>query len=388
VTVRVIPVDDVDDALIEGWRQLGREAAEPNPFAGPDLVLSANRWLGTGDKVALVVVERGAVPRFVMPVVRSRHFRRIPVPVLTTWSHPYCYLGTPLLSTSDAEDVWAEALIGMRKLAPWAVLRQVGTDGVVARGYARAQQRRRRAATGLELPARPILHRRADGGYLQLLSGSRRSKLRRLRPRLAAEAGGEVEVLDRGQPGVDLEGAIDGFLAMEAESWKGADGGAMACRPGHSEFFRDACRRSAEHGALQMRVLRAGGTTIAYQVNLVAASVLFGFKTTFDAAFHRASPGVVLWLDTVQKFHADGLTTYDSCLGANPTPFHDLFPDRRPMADAVLSMRGVVGEAATRLVPRAGAAYREAKRVQVSIRARSQLRRGAHESGATTDAAG
>jgi hypothetical protein len=97
VSARLIPLNEVDEALIEGWRKLVREALEPNPFTEADFVLHAARWLASGERAAAVVVECDGELRFVLPAIRIRHFRGIPLPALATWSDAYSFLGTPLL---------------------------------------------------------------------------------------------------------------------------------------------------------------------------------------------------------------------------------------------------------------------------------------------------
>jgi CelD/BcsL family acetyltransferase involved in cellulose biosynthesis len=368
VYAAVIPLADVDEALVEGWRQLGQRALEPNVFADVDFVLPASRRLDSRRRAAIVVVRRNTEVEFVLPVTRLRRFRHIPVPALATWIHPYCYLGTPLVSSSCTEEVWEEALRAMRPHAPWAVLEQLAADGPIAASLATAQSVRSAPFTGLSLPDRPVLRSRPGGDFLNLLSGSRRSKLRRLRPRLEADTGSEVRVVDHTVPGSALNHVIDDFLAMELRGWKGDDGGALSHDLDHAEFFREVCQGFARSGSLQLRALLAGGTTIAYQCNLVAGDTLFGFKTTFDESFRRWSPGVILLLDTIATFQADDrLALYDSCLGSRSTPFGDLFVDRRGLVDGLASLGGVRGRAATRLTPRVATAYRHAKRLRETV---------------------
>lgn len=378
MSARVVPLAEVDDALIERWQSLGREALEPNPFAEAEFVLAAERGMGSGGHTALVAVERDGELRFALPVIRRHHVRRIPVPAAATWHHAYSFLGTPLVSPHDPVDSWGEALTAMRRLAPWAALEQLGGDGTVASSLTAAQAGLGRSLTELGRRDRPVVRRRADGRYLDALSSNRRSKVRRLRPRLGADHDGEVRVVDHAVQGADLEQAIDDFLAMEARGWKGADGGAMARRAGHGEFFREMCRRFAARQSLQMRALQVGHTTIAYQCNLIAGDTLFGFKTTYDEAYRRHSPGVVLVLDTIDAFHANGaLEVYDSCMGPDPSTLRDLFPDHRRLVDALASLHGLLGQAATRGAPHVADAYRRAGLVMRSWESRFRSRPGA-----------
>jgi CelD/BcsL family acetyltransferase involved in cellulose biosynthesis len=209
---------------------------------------------------------------------------------------------------------------------------------------------------------------------LNQLSASSRSKIRRLRPRLEAKSDGDVRVTDFETPGPGLDEAINGFLAMEAQGWKGRHGGAMACHPGHAEFFREVCQRLAKTGSLQIRALQAGSKTLGYQCNLFAGDTLLGFKTTFDETFREYFPGVILAIDTIASFHAnERLAVLDSCMGPDPTRLHDLFLDRRRLVDALVSLDGPLGQAPTRLTPVLATAYQRAKRSGQSVKNRLRV---------------
>ena len=89
----------------------------------------------------------------------------------------------------------------------------MAADGPVAAALATGAGRRPPVA--LDRPGRPVIRRRPEPTYLDGLSASRRSKLRRLRPRLAAAAnGGEVTCVDLVDPGADLDEAVESFLGL------------------------------------------------------------------------------------------------------------------------------------------------------------------------------
>ena len=84
-------------ADLDRWRALAEAAVEPNPFFEPAFVTGAAQHLPDAGASLLVVEDAG---RWLacLPVPRGAVGRV--VPVLRTWRHPYCFLGTPLL---DAE---------------------------------------------------------------------------------------------------------------------------------------------------------------------------------------------------------------------------------------------------------------------------------------------
>lgn len=72
----------------------------------------------------------------------------------------------------------------------------------------------------------------------------------------------------------------------------------------------------ADAGALRIFVLECNGVTIAISVNFVQQGTLMAFLTTYDPAYERASPGMVLLMDYVQWAVDQGLTETDFLCGS------------------------------------------------------------------------
>jgi CelD/BcsL family acetyltransferase involved in cellulose biosynthesis len=364
MSARLVPLDSVDAAFVEAWRALSDNALEPNPFADPDLVLPAHRWLAEQVRLSVAAVECQGELRFALPVTHLRTLNMLPVRAVATWVHPYCYLGTPLVSRHEPEAAWGEALDLLSNAAPWAGLSQVGADGPVTRSLSATLGECETDVSTMRRTTRPVLRRRPDVAYVPPVSGRHASNLRRLRRRLAEDLAGEVVCVDRASPGPELQRAIDGFLRMELCGWKGRDGGAMACRPEHAEFFRQVCRQFAVAGRLQMWTLEVGARPVAYQCNLLAGRSVFGFKMTFDETLRRYKPGLQLMVDTIDGFHVTaGLDMIDSCTGNDQALAHEVFADRRDLVDLLIPSRGVLGRAVVRALPPAAAIYRRARRL-------------------------
>ncbi|HEX8632027.1 MAG TPA: GNAT family N-acetyltransferase [Catenuloplanes sp.] len=366
MSARIVALRDVDPGLAARWRELGRVAPDANPFADVDFVLPADRWLDQRAPRGVLVVERGAELRFALPVTRLRGFRRIAVPAVGTWLHPYSLLGTPLMSPDEPRQTWDEVLRVLRPTAPWAVLGLFAADSHAARSLHAALRDRGRRAPVLHHPGRPVARRGPGTAGFEATHKKYRSQLLRKRRRLAEHLGGEVRHVDCGPPGGDLDRAVDEFLAMEMSGWKGQDGGAMACRPGHAEFFREMCRGFAAAGRLRLSSLRVADRPVAYQCDLLAGDQVFNLKKTFDETLPNYSPGGQLMLDAVTRFHDDGeLSMFDSCVGSGTLSL-DLFPDRRDLVDVLVPL-DVLGRAAAMATPHLAAAYRRGKQLRRSL---------------------
>ncbi len=345
---------EADAGLVARWEELADSAAEPNPFLDPGVLLPAARLLPDGDAARLLVVEDAGRLVLLMPVQRRGGFRRLPLPVLTTWTHDYAFLGTPLVAPGFERRAWAAVLEHLRttRPAPWAALELLAEDGPVDRGLRDALTARRVRSTSYGRSSRPVVHRRSEPTYLDgRLSPRRRKALRRLRRRLEEEVGGPLVLADGAR--ADLEGGIDEFLRVEASGWKGRDGGALACRPAHAQWFREMCRLQAAAGRLELwRLGPAGGPAVAVACNLRSRDTVFHVKIAFDEQYARFSPGVHLELAMLEAFHADAsLQLLDSCTGAGGTVSEQLYPDSRSLRTVLLPLGPPSGRVAARLAP-------------------------------------
>lgn len=328
VQLSALSADDLDC-----WRVLAAAAISPNPFADPDFVLPAARGLGVED-VAVLLVRDGTRWSAALPVRAVASWRGVPGRCLAVWRHRYCFLGTPLVAGPDpAQALTALVSRGLRA-GPCLGLEHIDAAGPLAEPLMRALAATARTVE-LEVFERPTLHRRAlrerlDGG----LSAHHRRELARKLRRLEGELGA-VELVDRsGDPAAYRE-----FLALEHSGWKGANGSALACDPGHAGFFQELCQRFAAAGRLQLLSLQSERRVVAMMCNLLAGEVAFGFKIAFDERLARCSPGMQLQLAYIERFRAGGWSWTDSCTNQDNDTINRLWPGRRVLRSAVAVRR-------------------------------------------------
>jgi len=97
----------------------------------------------------------------------------------------------------------------------------------------------------------------------------------------------------------------------------------LSARAIESELFEDGAaalaalvEALAQAGILHVFVLEHQGTVIAVSLNFVQRGTMMAFVTTYDPAFERASPGMVLMMDYIQWSIDHGLHTVDFLCGA------------------------------------------------------------------------
>lgn len=354
----IIPLDELSGEDLGHWRELARNALEPNPFFDPDYVLPANEALeGRGRGLAVVAGDDGWLA--CLPVHRPRTWHRLPLPGLAAWHHPYSFLGTPLVRGDDPAAPLAHLLEHLlaRPRATFLGLDLIHRDGVVAVALRRAA-----ATAGSRLVIhseheRAALARQGDGGEGGVriaLSPKHRRNFERLRRRLEAELGTVLETVERSGE----ERAVETFLAMEAAGWKGRRGTAFSSLEHHAAFFRDVCRTLAKRGALELLSLESAGESVAMKCNIRAGRGSFCVKIAYDERWQRYSPGVQLELDNVERFRGDHEVEWmDSCAGPRNQMSNRLWGERRGivnLAACAPRLRGRLahgGVAASRRVP-------------------------------------
>lgn len=364
------PLAGVGAGLAERWRQLADQAIEPNPFAGPDLVLAAAKHLPDGNSAALLTVERGGELIFALPVLRRAGSRRFPVPTLRSWDHAYNCLNTPLIAPARGVEAWRAVQRALSTRLPLLLIDNMRDDGPVAADLTAALDIG--ASDSLLHPAYPAVldsYRRpgarpGDGSgevshKTERTLASRRRKLGRL-------LDGEVRTgywIGEDRPPEEL---IDRFLDLEAAGWKGHQGTALASMPGTAAFFRELVRGHAARGALQVLALQVADRLVAATVNLLDQRTVFCFKMAFDEGFQRCSPGRQLVTENLRLFHEHGGLDYlDSCADADTELATHTFNSSHPMARVLISG----ASAPTELLTRGLLAGRAARRRLHELRA-------------------
>lgn len=320
-------------------------SAEPNPFFEPAPVLAAAELLHDGAAAAVIVVEDGSDLLFVLPVL-CRRFRRVPVPALVSWQHPYCFSGTPLVCRGREHEAWTAVLdhLSQGSQQPWLVLEQLALDGDCAVALRDRAVGRVARPVVLDAFGRPVLRRRPERTYLDGRISSRHLKaLRRKRRRLAEKLGGELEVVDVARGG-DVTAGMEDLLRLELTGWKGRVGTAMASRPNDAAWFRRFCASMMERDRLQLWSLRAGGRAAAWQCNVVAGDTVFHFKIAYDENLARFSPGLQLEVAMIEEFHRDlRLAWVDSCGDADNRVSAQLYSDRKVLGTLAVPLRAPTG---------------------------------------------
>ncbi|MDP2801571.1 MAG: GNAT family N-acetyltransferase [Phreatobacter sp.] len=301
------------------WEDLAA-AAGPNVFLAPAFALAA-RGISSPRGLGALLISRDGEP---IGLVAGRlGFART---VFTLWTHDYAPYGVPLVRPGEAAVV-AEALFAFLAQEGIAALDAPLLD---AGPFAAA------------LDARATAHR------MQVVDAHRRAVLTEAPPPLSKEHRRLSRRLgERGclaavstATGHDPGAAIAAFLALEAEGWKGRRGTALATDPATQVFFEDAVGGLAEKGRVRIDMLLLDGRPIAAGLVLSAGDRAWYLKTTYDEAFARYSPGVLL-SHAIGKaaISIPGVELVDSCAIPGHSMIERIWPGRMALSTRFVAIR-------------------------------------------------
>jgi CelD/BcsL family acetyltransferase involved in cellulose biosynthesis len=323
-----------DPSLGEGWDDLvGR--AGGNVFMSPAALEAAD----TGTFATIHVLrawDEASEPRRLVGLWAVQALRLFWLGPLILAAPPfdYAFLSSPVLDPGVIEDVIAaffDAIAGDRRLPN--VLRLKYLDGDSASFAAIVSALGARQSPYLELARRERPHVSKDHGVKH--SGSTRKKLRQDWKRLSAL--GSVEVVnDRAAAAVQQ--AFETFLAMEAQSWKGAQGTALLCDEDDAAFVRKLIANLTAQDAASVALLRVDGRAVAAQVLLYCGRTAYTWKTAFDAGFGKYSPGTLLVDRMTEELLSSGrIDAIESC-SPEGSFMAQLWEGRRATVDALVDV--------------------------------------------------
>jgi len=345
--VRLLTLADLAaPATLAAWERLVTRAAEPNPFFEPWYLLPSLRQWGKGVEVAAWYHDGRLAG--LLPLARSADYYGHRVPHAAGWLHANAFCGVPLVASGHEAAFW-QALIAHLDRRPGAALLlhlpRLPVDGPVFAALETVLAGPRRSHYIAAREARAMLTGETSAAaYLEAaMSAKKRKELRRQHNRLAEEGALTFERLEGDEA---LAAWTAEFLALEAAGWKGEAGSALASAPDTRALFTEALQGAAAAGRLERLALRLDGRAIAMLANFITAPGAYSYKTAFDEAYARFSPGMLLQLENLALLERDGIEWTDSCAVEGHPMIERLWRDARRMASVNIAIGGTARRAA------------------------------------------
>ena len=327
---------DLTAVPAEPWRALHARAIEPNAYFHPLWALPVARFArGRDGALALLAWDRAGHDRLtgLMPVRWARRALSLPIPMLVGWNG-YASLAVPMLDRDQAVDAAGALLEAARK----AGARALFLPGTAVEGTAFAALKTALAERGLTFDVLRSFRRAAldatqdgDATLRSALGAKKLKELRRQRHRL--EDAGSISIEIATTP-ADVAAALERFLVLEQQGWKGLRGTGLGQHEGDTSFIREAATALAAEGRFEVISLTRNGSAIASGLVLRDQDRAYFFKIAMDESEARTSPGVQLTLDLTRHLCADAAINFadSSADGEHPMIDH-VWRERIEIAD-------------------------------------------------------
>jgi hypothetical protein len=320
--------------IAAAWADLTKRAS-PNVFMNPAALTAASE-IDFAQVYVLLAWEEGEAPRKLVGVwaLQMRKIAPFWPALLEALPYNYAFLSSPVIDPAFIGDVTTAFLAAIEKnpaLPNVINLQSLNAESPDHDAIIKALVARGGEQLRLSESARPFVTR--EFGVKR--SGSTRKKLRQDWNRLSAL--GAVDIVNERAPGAVRE-AFEVFLALEADSWKGAQGTALLCDEKDAGFVRRLVSGLAGQGNASVALLRVDGLAIAAQVLMYCGTMAYTWKTAFNSDYAKYSPGALL-IDKITEeiFATPGVDAIDSC-SAEGSFMAQLWTGRRNMVDLLIDV--------------------------------------------------
>lgn len=329
-------------AFVAQWDALAKAAIQPNPFFESWYLLPSLRVLDPAGAVELLVLEERGVLLGLMPLSRAARYYRHPLPNIRNWVHDNCFCGQPLVAAGMEAAFWRALLDWCDDHAGSSLflhLLHMPAHGPLHAALKSELARNARPAATVLAEERALLcsDLAPDDYLLAALGAKKRKELRRQHRRLAEEGALEVQ---RTRSAEGLAEWTACFLALETGGWKGRAGSALADHAPNAQLFADALVGAAGRGRLERLSLTLDGRPIAMLATFLTPPGAYSYKTAFDEAYARFSPGVLLQCENLELQADPAVAWIDSCAAPDHAMIDHLWRERRPMARHSIAIGG------------------------------------------------
>jgi CelD/BcsL family acetyltransferase involved in cellulose biosynthesis len=316
------------------WNDLVTRA-QPNVFMSP-AALKAAAETSFAKIHVLVAWQESSPPRLVgLWALQERRSWSLGPTILDSLPFDYAFLSTPVVDpevTPEVMPAFLNAIAQAQHLPSIVLMQSLATGTASGDALLSSVSARGGRMVILKTENRPVVWR----SDRQSLSAERRKKLRQSWKRMSA-LGLTAVVLAADAGAVNI--ALEAFLQLELKSWKGAAGTALLSCERDAMFARRLIGNLAANGQAAIYALQIDGQTIASQILLFSGRMAYTWKTAFDEAYAKFSPGVVL-IDKLTEpvLTRPGIDGIDSC-SVEGSYMGELWPMRQAMTDVIVDIK-------------------------------------------------
>lgn len=322
---------------ISGWEELIKHQIDDDIFATPSFLIPLIKNFKLSPFKFLFIYKENDTGKDVMILAAAfsivGKLKKIPVKHISTLIHDHIASLHPIIHRDYAGQAVRLLIDWLEKKSPGhiAALRQIFKDSNFYKILVSELDIRGKKFSE-KIFERAVMKKAPEGSdYLRMqMSGKKLKKLRRYNKQLAQRGTLEHTVVTTAQ---DVGKFLENFYRLEKSSWKGGAGTALASKSHDENFFSEMALNFAQTGNICFMALVFNGKPVAMQCNFSFGSTLFAYKTAYDPAFSKYSPGILLEIEMMQYFQKNkNLLTADSC-SKSGSYIESIWKERKEMAN-------------------------------------------------------
>jgi O-antigen/teichoic acid export membrane protein/CelD/BcsL family acetyltransferase involved in cellulose biosynthesis len=348
------------------WEDLASRALERNVFCEADFAIAAKN-LKAVRNVRLAVTWDASVPGRLLgvtPVVTHRAPPLLAGRASAHWAY-FGALGVPMVDRERASLAIEGLLDGLSENGQSLfLLRFLPETGPTADAVRAAVAFTGRSLTRVESHGRAMLRsgESAESYLTSSLSAKKLKELRRQFRRLGDEA--PTAFREAREP-AEIAAALERFLDLETQGWKGESRSAMRFHEDQLRFVRELFSGRAAKGEARILELFVGDKVAASGLVLTSGRQAWFYKVAYDEALSRCSPGVQLTLELTNRVLEDPeIDAVDSTAIANHPMIDHIWRERLVLGDWMIALR----PGATRMLSLAARTERARRSARTRIR--------------------
>jgi hypothetical protein len=286
----------LSDCMITQWRDLENSAFESNIYLSPDFILPALEFLSATTHPIFIFIYQHTEThsKMVFAGVFEETAARIkqPFKTLTSYTTPHSFLAGILLDEKIPDQALDTFFQYWGKQKRWQALDLWLHWSNTPQGCKIREAAKRNKLEWIPIRSQERAAIIAEAGTAPVTKISKNLSKNITKKTRQLESLGELEYryIDKA---ASMPAAIQSFLELEHQGWKGRHGSSLLSHPEQTAFFSSMTLALAEQNKVIFTEMRLSGKVIASTVNYLSGKAFFAFKTARDETLDQYSPGVL-----------------------------------------------------------------------------------------------
>lgn len=325
---QLLPRDEIDRVSHQEWDELSSKSIFKNPFYARNCLTAAFKSLDSNKTLFLAVSFADNKLVTLFPVEFARH--KIGFKMINVWSHNHCPLSDPLsLNNTDTS----------RTI--FNLLQQTGATCFGA-------ERHSPQSLGELVTQKSLIHQTFRGQVSQFKAKKEYyaclpAKVRSESKRIVRRINQELNLSYKTSKELPEFGWFEAYCQLEHSGWKSGAKGSILSQPNYLQYYNEFIDKALNNNQVEFQGIFHDEKPVALSFRMISENCAFDIKTSYDEAYRRLYPGVVLEILNLIELHQLDFDFVDSCTQPNNRVINRLWPEQKIVHDSIFFKNSFIG---------------------------------------------